>query len=570
MTLRLTTNVPVSHILDERTFRLEEPIALFLGPDEPFQGEVLSTAERDAERHHRLLARVGAHPGRAAGVAGGGDPRGHHAEAVRLRGDRRHRRGADHLDPRGARQRPQLGLSLLLDPRRLLRGPGAEPPGRGGHPGELSRLSAQHHRRGRRRPHPAGLWRRLRADPHRADRRHACPATAAWARSGSATRRTSTSSTTSTARSSCPPSRPSSTSGCCGRPRATISRRWRRWASGPSRCYDKPDAGLWELRTRAAVHTYSAAMCWAACDRLANAAEKLGLTDRASSVDGARGRSSGPRIEARAWNAKGGHFAATFGGDELDASLTQLVDLRFLAPGRSAPSGDPEGDRDSTCGAGSNLLRYDLPDDFGAPETAFNFCTFWFIEALHLIGETDEARRLFEEMLTRRNHAGLLSEDVSLDRRRALGELSADLLACRDDQLRRAAEPPLEFGPMSRLIVVSNRVNAPESQRRGAGRRPGRGAVRRRCGNIRASGSAGAARRVETFTGEVHTRRRRRRHRRHGRSRGGRLPGILQRLRQRDAVAAVPLPDRPDRLRPLVRRGLRAGEPALRRDPRAR
>jgi len=59
-------------------------------------------------------------------------------------------------------------------------------------------------------------------------------------------------------------------------------------------------------------------------------------------------------------------------------------------------------------------MRYDLPDDFGPPETAFNFCTFWFIEGLWLTGETQEARRLFEEMLERRNHAGLLSEDVSL------------------------------------------------------------------------------------------------------------------------------------------------------------
>ncbi len=176
--------------------------------------------------------------------------------------------------------------------------------------------------------------------------------------------------------------------------------------------YDKPDAGLWELRTRAAVHTYSAAMSWAACDRLGNAAEKLGLVARARFWND-RAAAIRSAIEEKAWNPQGGHFAATFGGDELDASLTQLVDLRFLKP-------DDPRHRDtlkaieSHLRRGSNLLRYDQPDDFGAPETAFNFCTFWFIEGLHLIGETEEARRLFEEMLKRRNHAGLLSEDVSL------------------------------------------------------------------------------------------------------------------------------------------------------------
>jgi pentatricopeptide repeat protein len=59
-------------------------------------------------------------------------------------------------------------------------------------------------------------------------------------------------------------------------------------------------------------------------------------------------------------------------------------------------------------------MRYSDPDDFGAPETAFNFCTFWFIEALHRAGRTEEARELFEQMLSRRTQAGLLSEDMAL------------------------------------------------------------------------------------------------------------------------------------------------------------
>jgi GH15 family glucan-1,4-alpha-glucosidase len=174
--------------------------------------------------------------------------------------------------------------------------------------------------------------------------------------------------------------------------------------------YDKPDAGLWELRTRAAVHTYSAAMCWAACDRLGKAAQHLGLPARAE-LWNARAETIRAAIEAQAWNAAEGHFTATFGGDELDASLTQLVDLRFLTPE------DPRHRKtlkaiEKRLRRGPNVMRYDLPDDFGPPETAFNFCTFWFIEGLYLIGETEQARDLFEQMLQRRTHAGLLSEDA--------------------------------------------------------------------------------------------------------------------------------------------------------------
>ncbi|MDB5457064.1 MAG: glycoside hydrolase 15-related [Caulobacter sp.] len=174
--------------------------------------------------------------------------------------------------------------------------------------------------------------------------------------------------------------------------------------------HDKPDASLWEFRGRANVHTYSAVMCWAACDRLGNAAAQLGLTERAAFWNG-RAAQVRATIDAAAWNAELGRFAATFGGDELDASLLQLVDLRYLA------ADDPR--NVATVAAveaglrkGPYLLRYALPDDFGAPQTAFNICTFWLIEALHLGGRTDEARVLFEEMLARRTSAGLLSEDI--------------------------------------------------------------------------------------------------------------------------------------------------------------
>ncbi|MFN3584214.1 glycoside hydrolase family 15 protein [Phenylobacterium sp.] len=175
--------------------------------------------------------------------------------------------------------------------------------------------------------------------------------------------------------------------------------------------HDKPDASLWEFRGREAVHTYSSVMCWAACDRLGNAAAKLGLAERAAYWND-RAAQVRATIEARAWNPAEGRYAATFDGDGLDASLLQLVDVRFAAPD------DPR--MQATMAAveaglrrGPFMLRYAIPDDFGLPQTAFNFCTFWLIEALHLSGRTAEARALFEEMLGRRTAAGLLSEDIS-------------------------------------------------------------------------------------------------------------------------------------------------------------
>jgi GH15 family glucan-1,4-alpha-glucosidase len=61
---------------------------------------------------------------------------------------------------------------------------------------------------------------------------------------------------------------------------------------------------------------------------------------------------------------------------------------------------------------GDFLYRYVEEDDFGAPENAFTICTFWYINALYMIGKKQEARDLFENVLRCRNHVGLLSEDI--------------------------------------------------------------------------------------------------------------------------------------------------------------
>ena len=174
--------------------------------------------------------------------------------------------------------------------------------------------------------------------------------------------------------------------------------------------FDKPDAGLWELRTRQSVHTYSSAMCWAACDRLANAAERLELTDRQVFWQD-RADKMRQTIEDQAWRQDTNRISATFGGDDLDASLLQLLELRFLGPNDPRFLGTLKAVEEGLR-RGSHMLRYATEDDFGLPETAFNVCTFWLIEALHFTGRDRDARELFDEMLSRRTAAGLLSEDI--------------------------------------------------------------------------------------------------------------------------------------------------------------
>jgi GH15 family glucan-1,4-alpha-glucosidase len=188
-------------------------------------------------------------------------------------------------------------------------------------------------------------------------------------------------------------------------------KRLERMGTAALRMAEQTDAGLWEFRGRASVHTYSAAMCWAACDRLAHIATELGLDDRARYWHH-EALALHARIEARAWNEKLGYFVDAYDGENLDASLLLLANIGFIeaTDPRFIATVDAIG---AALGRGDYLFRYIAPDDFGTPDTAFNICTFWYIEALAATGREAQARAMFENMLSKRNALGLLSEDLA-------------------------------------------------------------------------------------------------------------------------------------------------------------
>ena len=174
--------------------------------------------------------------------------------------------------------------------------------------------------------------------------------------------------------------------------------------------YHQPDAGMWELRTRSRIHTSSALMSWAACDRLAKIAARLDMAQRAQYWR-ARAEEIGGRILSEAWNEQRQAYAESFGGRDLDASVLLMVEVGLIPPTDKRFIATVDALEKYLCD-GPYMRRYEAPDDFGRPETAFNICTFWRIDALARIGRKEQAREIFNAMLDARNHLGLLSEDT--------------------------------------------------------------------------------------------------------------------------------------------------------------
>ena len=191
---------------------------------------------------------------------------------------------------------------------------------------------------------------------------------------------------------------------------ASLFRRLEQLGEQAAAAYARPDAGPWELRGYAHVHVYSAAMCWAACDRLARIARRLGLGDRAAHWH-ERAAGIGAHVLAHAWNEARGSLVGTFGGAALDATVLLLPELGLLS------GSDPRFqstlaaiERELLCG--DLVFRYRVEDDFGAPRFAFTTCSFWYVNALAAAGRVPEARDIFERVLALRNPAGLLSEHI--------------------------------------------------------------------------------------------------------------------------------------------------------------
>jgi len=170
-----------------------------------------------------------------------------------------------------------------------------------------------------------------------------------------------------------------------------------------------PDSGVWEFRGRARTHTYSVAMCWAAAQRMGIIARRVGMMEEAPWWD-EQADLLKREILKRAVT-KDGRLSGAFEEDIIDASTLLLPQLGLIDYKDPLFLKTLETIEKRLLRNGF-MLRYDEPDDFGLPETSFLICTFWYIDALASVGRTDEARELFSNILAHANHVGLFSEDL--------------------------------------------------------------------------------------------------------------------------------------------------------------
>ncbi|BCI51246.1 glucoamylase [Mycolicibacterium litorale] len=176
--------------------------------------------------------------------------------------------------------------------------------------------------------------------------------------------------------------------------------------------WDRPDAGMWEVRDDARPYTTSRLMCWVAIERTIRIARARGLPGDIVSWSKARDEIY-DRIMTKSWNSDLEAFTRVEGGSELDAGVLLMPMLKFLSPA------DPR--FPSTLDAierhlvtDTLVFRYEPgTDGLDGDEGTFSICSFWYVEALTRAGRLEHARLALEKMFTYANHVGLYAEQVS-------------------------------------------------------------------------------------------------------------------------------------------------------------
>jgi GH15 family glucan-1,4-alpha-glucosidase len=180
-----------------------------------------------------------------------------------------------------------------------------------------------------------------------------------------------------------------------------------------AKVYDKPDSGPTGKRTLPQVHTFSSAMCWAACDRLGKIANKLKLQDKNTywSEKAATIRSV---ILQHGFNQKIKSFVSTWETEEVDAFLLLLPQIGFI-------KATDEAFLSTLSYIEQKLKRGKYVSCFENDQVAHNAATFWYIYVLSLAERKAEARDLFDNMLQTLNHAGMLSETFNVETKELWG-----------------------------------------------------------------------------------------------------------------------------------------------------
>lgn len=197
-----------------------------------------------------------------------------------------------------------------------------------------------------------------------------------------------------------------------------------------TRIWQRPDSGIWEMRSPPQQFVASKAQCWVALTRAARIAKARGLEGDVTTWL-AHADAIMREIGTKGVHPETGSFRQAYGSDQVDAALLQLQLRKMIKPDdphmratvRRIEQELDAARRDSTLGRGL-IRRYrtsKVNDGLPPGEGVFLMCSFWLVDCYAEMGRQDEARALFERLLGYANDVGLYAEEFDPYEQRHLG-----------------------------------------------------------------------------------------------------------------------------------------------------
>jgi GH15 family glucan-1,4-alpha-glucosidase len=186
--------------------------------------------------------------------------------------------------------------------------------------------------------------------------------------------------------------------------------------------WQEPDEGIWEVRGPRQHFTYSKVMVWVAFDRALASAEAFNLDGPLVHWRALR-RQIHDEVCRKGFDPDLGSFVQAYGSKQLDASLLLIPAVGFLPPDDPRVRGTVAAVEQDLVEDGF-VLRYrteETADGLPPGEGAFLACSFWLVDTYAQLGRVDDARRLFERLLSITNDVGLLAEEYDPGSKRQVG-----------------------------------------------------------------------------------------------------------------------------------------------------
>ena len=176
--------------------------------------------------------------------------------------------------------------------------------------------------------------------------------------------------------------------------------------------WQRKDRGIWEVRTGDYHFTYSKIMAWVGVNRAGRMAKKLKMTPVEVSWLSKLEKEIAGWIWKNCYDPQSGILRQSTETKNQDATNFLFVMLQFLDKYDPRTATIIENTRVQLSNKDVFIYRYLNEDGTPRGEGAFLLCTFWYISALAIIGDTKKAHDLFHKFLEYMNDQGLLSEEM--------------------------------------------------------------------------------------------------------------------------------------------------------------